>query len=110
MLTKLLYVTQLVNDQDKALDFYTNVLGFEKRAENPTPDGPRFLAVGLKDQKDMLAIGDPASPEAHAHAPAQPLDVQQSLGQRFGYEKPPDCSRCEWTLLPGQSHRFSPQV
>jgi catechol 2,3-dioxygenase-like lactoylglutathione lyase family enzyme len=31
----------LVSDRDKALDFYTNVLGLEQRVENPTPDGSR---------------------------------------------------------------------
>jgi len=29
----------------------------------------------LEEQEDILAIGDPDPPEAHAHAPAQPLDV-----------------------------------
>ena len=41
MLEKVFYTSVLVSDQDTALDFYTNVLGLEKRAENPTPDGPR---------------------------------------------------------------------
>ena len=45
MLEKVFYTSVLVTDQDRALDFYTNVLGMEKRVENPTPDGPRFLAV-----------------------------------------------------------------
>ena len=48
MLEKVFYTSVLVSDQDKALDFYTNVLGLEKRAENPTPDGPRFLTVGAE--------------------------------------------------------------
>jgi catechol 2,3-dioxygenase-like lactoylglutathione lyase family enzyme len=48
MLEKVFYTSVLVGDQDKALDFYTNVLGLEKRVENPTPDGPRFLTVGVK--------------------------------------------------------------
>jgi predicted enzyme related to lactoylglutathione lyase len=56
MLTKLLYVTQLVTDQDKALEFYTNVLGLEKRADNPTPDGPRFIAVGVEGQDFQLVL------------------------------------------------------
>ena len=51
------------------------------------------IAARFEEQEDVLAIGDPDSPEAHAHAPAQRLDVQQSLGQRFGHEKPADCSR-----------------
>ena len=41
MLEKVLYMSMLVSDQGRALEFYTNVLGMEKRAENPTPDGPR---------------------------------------------------------------------
>src|SRR3984957_799744 len=64
------------------------------------------IAARFKEQNNVLAIGDPDSPEAHAHAPTQRLDVQQSLGQRFWYEKPADCSRRERTLLPGQTHCF----
>jgi len=48
MLEKVFYTSVLVSDQDRALDFYTNVLGLEKRVENPTPDGPRFLTVGVE--------------------------------------------------------------
>ena len=33
-LTKVPYVSQFVSDQDKALDFYTRVLGCEKRLDN----------------------------------------------------------------------------
>jgi catechol 2,3-dioxygenase-like lactoylglutathione lyase family enzyme len=46
----------LVSDQDKALDFYTNVLGLEQRVENPTPDGPRFLTVGVKGDDFQLVL------------------------------------------------------
>jgi catechol 2,3-dioxygenase-like lactoylglutathione lyase family enzyme len=56
MLEKVVYVSVFVKDQAKALDFYTNVLGFEKRADNPTPDGPRFLTVGLKGQDFQLVL------------------------------------------------------
>ncbi len=51
MLTKVTYVTLFVNDQDKTLDFYTHILGFEKRIESPVPGGGRFLTVGLKGQE-----------------------------------------------------------
>jgi catechol 2,3-dioxygenase-like lactoylglutathione lyase family enzyme len=56
----------LVSDQDKALDFYTNVLGLEKRVENPTPDGPRFLTVGVKGDDFQLVLwpGTPGQAEA----------------------------------------------
>ena len=52
---KLSYASVLVSDQDKALDFYTNILSLEQRVENPTPDGPRFLTVGVKGER--LPVG-----------------------------------------------------
>lgn len=66
MLEKVVYTTVFVNDQDRALDFYTNILGFRKRADNPTADAttadsPRFLAVGVKDQ-DFLLVLWPGTP------------------------------------------------
>jgi catechol 2,3-dioxygenase-like lactoylglutathione lyase family enzyme len=36
MLTKVAYTTLFVGDQEKAMDFYTNVLGFEKRVDKPS--------------------------------------------------------------------------
>ncbi len=58
MLEKLVYVSVFVKDQDKALAFYTNVLGFEKRGDYPapTPGGPRFLTVGLTGQDFQLVL------------------------------------------------------
>jgi predicted enzyme related to lactoylglutathione lyase len=56
MLEKVFYTSVLVSDQDRALDFYTNVLGLEKRVENPTPDGPVFLTVGVKGDEFQLVL------------------------------------------------------
>jgi len=56
MLKNVAYASVFVKDQDKALEFYTNVLGFEKGVDNPTPDGPRFLTVGVKGQDFMLVL------------------------------------------------------
>jgi catechol 2,3-dioxygenase-like lactoylglutathione lyase family enzyme len=56
MLKKVVYVAVLVSNQDKALDFYTNVIGLEKRGDYPTPDGPRFLTVGVKGQDFELVL------------------------------------------------------
>jgi predicted enzyme related to lactoylglutathione lyase len=56
MLDKIFYTTMLVSDQDRALDFYTNVLGLEQRVDNPTPDGPRFLTVGVNGQDFQLVL------------------------------------------------------
>jgi predicted enzyme related to lactoylglutathione lyase len=56
MLKKVPYVALYVSDQDKALGFYTNVVGLEKRVDAPTPDGPRFLTVAVKDQDFELVL------------------------------------------------------
>jgi catechol 2,3-dioxygenase-like lactoylglutathione lyase family enzyme len=46
MLTKLMYVTIYVTDPDRALRFYTDQLGLEKRVDVTGPDG-RFLTVAV---------------------------------------------------------------
>jgi predicted enzyme related to lactoylglutathione lyase len=56
MLEKVVYVSVFVKDQNKALDFYTKLLGFEKQVDVPYPDGPRFLTVGLKGQDFQLVL------------------------------------------------------
>jgi predicted enzyme related to lactoylglutathione lyase len=65
MLRKIPYVALLVSDQDKALDFYTNVIGFEKRIDAQTPNGPRFLTIGVPGQEFELVLwpGTPAKAE-----------------------------------------------
>ena len=37
------FATVFITDDDKAIDFYTNRLGFRLLADNPTPMGTRFL-------------------------------------------------------------------
>ena len=56
MLDQIVYTAVFVTDQERALDFYTNVLGLEHRVENPTPDGPRFLTVGVKGDDFQLVL------------------------------------------------------
>ncbi|HWK29295.1 MAG TPA: VOC family protein [Solirubrobacter sp.] len=70
MLKNVFYTSVLVSDQDRALDFYTNVLGFEKRVENPLPDGPRFLTVGVKDDGFQLVLW-----------PGTPGEAQPAMGR-----------------------------
>src|SRR6266498_4721549 len=47
---KLTHAPIVVSDQDKALQFYTEVLGFEKRADYQLPGKPRWLTVAPKGQ------------------------------------------------------------
>ena len=65
MLTRFMHLTLFVSDQAKALDFYTNVLGFEKRIDRPGVGGGRFVTVGLKGQdfEVILWPGTPGRPK-----------------------------------------------
>src|ERR671916_555269 len=78
VLEKVFYTSVLVSDQDRALDFYTNVLGLEKRAENPTPDGPRFLTVGVKGQDFMLVLwpGTPGQAQPVQGSPPPSVTIE----------------------------------
>src|SRR5262244_580999 len=38
------------------------------------------IAARLKEQEDVLAIGNPVPTETHAHSPTQRLNVQQPFG------------------------------
>jgi catechol 2,3-dioxygenase-like lactoylglutathione lyase family enzyme len=58
VLVQIKYVSVLVEDQEHALDFYTNILGFEKVADIPvgearwltvtSPDGPQGVELLLE--------------------------------------------------------------
>jgi predicted enzyme related to lactoylglutathione lyase len=78
MLEKVFYTAVLVSDQDKALDFYTNTLGLEKRVENPTPDGPRFLTVGVPGDEFMLVLwpGTPGKAEPAMGRPPASITIE----------------------------------
>lgn len=52
MLSRISHTTVWVTDQNEALRFYTETLGFEIRADANVGDF-RWLTVGLKDQPDF---------------------------------------------------------
>jgi catechol 2,3-dioxygenase-like lactoylglutathione lyase family enzyme len=45
-----------VTDQDRALDFYVDTLGFEKRLDVPMPGGNRWIAVAAPAATTMVAL------------------------------------------------------
>ena len=45
-----------VSDHEKALDFYVNKLGMEKRMDQSWGDGNRFLTVGVPGDPVMIAL------------------------------------------------------
>lgn len=100
-----IYITNVfVDDQDKALRFYTEILGFEKKDEVPLgedrwltvvspqePDGPELLlepsghpAVGPYKEA-LVADGIPAASFAVADVAAEARRLQE-LGVKFTQE------------------------
>jgi len=48
-----------VTDQDRAIDFYVDTLGFEKRADVPFGEGYRWVEVAPADAATTIAIVPP---------------------------------------------------
>jgi len=55
-----------VDDQDRALDFYTRVLGFEPRTDVPLGNGDRWLTVGARGETNIELLLEPSSHPAVA--------------------------------------------
>jgi catechol 2,3-dioxygenase-like lactoylglutathione lyase family enzyme len=53
---RLTHAPVVVSNQDDALAFYTDVLGFEKRADYQQPGKPRWLTVGLAGEELELIL------------------------------------------------------
>src|SRR5882724_5389520 len=53
MVTKLSHVTLFVTDQNKALDFYVNTLGFKVNTDVTMDQGFRWLTVTPPEQPDL---------------------------------------------------------
>jgi predicted enzyme related to lactoylglutathione lyase len=100
MLDRVVYTSVFVSDQDRALDFYTNVLGLEQGADNPTPDEPRFLTVGVKGQDFQLVLW-PGTP-----GQAQP--VQRRIPAAYTIETG-DC-RAAFEALKSRGVKFETEV
>ncbi len=108
MLKKVVYVAVLVSDQDKALDFYTNTIGLEKRGDYPTPEGPRFLTVGVKGQDFELVLWPGTPGRAKLGSAVYTIEVEscqtafdtlKSRGVKF---EPPEILEFPW----GSAARF----
>src|SRR5712692_4599326 len=67
----LTHVTIVVKDQNAALEFYTQKMGFEKRADYQNPGQPRWLTLAPKGQAIEMVLwqagmsSDPNLPACH---------------------------------------------
>lgn len=58
---KVTQVTLVVRNQDQALEFYTQKVGFEKKTDVTPPGGHRWVTVGPKGQDLELALYQPGT-------------------------------------------------
>ena len=89
MLKQLTHVNQWVRDQDEALDFYTEKLGFELRDDVTVPElgNFRWLTVGVPGQPDvaitLMAVPGPPVFDAETQAQLQALVAKGAAGGLF---------------------------
>jgi predicted enzyme related to lactoylglutathione lyase len=55
-------VTLFVNDVDRAVEFYTKKLGWEKTMDVPMGDGSRWVTVAPKDKETAFTLATKDSP------------------------------------------------
>jgi predicted enzyme related to lactoylglutathione lyase len=79
MITRLHSASVVVSDQARALDFYINKLGWEKRIDQPMGE-TRFLTVAPKGSDAELAL---TPPEMMAEAGETGLKPGMNLGISF---------------------------
>ncbi len=99
---KIVITSVFVDDQDKALAFYTNTLGFELRQDVPMGEF-RWLTVGSPEQPEgpELLLEPDAHPAAKAYKAALVEDGIPCAS--FGVE---DC-RAEYERLAAAGVRFT---
>jgi len=58
-ITKIATVIIPVSDQDKAVGFYCDKLGFELRVDTPFGNGYRWIEVGVPGESTTIALAPP---------------------------------------------------
>ena len=71
MISRLHSASVVVSDQDAALDFYVNKLGWEKLIDNPMGE-TRFITVAPKGSDAELALMDPRMMEQAGEGTLKP--------------------------------------
>ncbi|MCF6092885.1 VOC family protein [Microaerobacter geothermalis] len=97
MIDRLIRVTILVKDQEEALRFYTEKLGFEKRADVTFGPGVRWLTVAPKGQQELEIVLQKPEPSMHGEEGAKKLSERIGQGTTWVLETN-DCRKTFETL------------
>jgi catechol 2,3-dioxygenase-like lactoylglutathione lyase family enzyme len=104
-ITKISHVTILVRDQDEALRWYTEVLGFEKRMDMPFGTQSRWLTVGATGQKDLeVAL---LKPNAEMHGADGAKKLMRRVGQGPTWVVETDSCRKTYEELKDKGVKFT---
>jgi catechol 2,3-dioxygenase-like lactoylglutathione lyase family enzyme len=87
-----------VSDQDRALDFYVEKLGFEKRIDTPYGDGDRWLEVAPPGAATTIAIvppreGESAGIQTRTGFASEDIDADHADLQSRGVDVDPEVMR-----------------
>jgi len=63
MIGYLKFVGLAVKDQDKALKFWTEIMGFKVRTDQPMGPGQRWIELGIGNSQTMLVLFTPEGQE-----------------------------------------------
>ena len=87
-----------VADQDRAIDFYVERLGFEKRADIPYGDGERWVEVAPPGAPTAIALvprrdGDPLGSETGIALTTPDIDADHATLRERGVDVDPEVMR-----------------
>jgi catechol 2,3-dioxygenase-like lactoylglutathione lyase family enzyme len=87
-----------VSDQDRAIEFYVDTLGFEKRADIPYGDGDRWVEVAPSGGEAAIALvppreGDSAGVDTHIALSTSDIDADHAALKAEGVDVDPEVMR-----------------
>lgn len=83
MVTKFSHTTLFVLDQDKAYDFYVNILGFKVNTDALMENGYRWLTVNPPDQPELEVVLMPVLHESMIKSDACPEGFDEETRNAF---------------------------
>ncbi len=76
MITHLHATTVVVSDQDKAIDYYTRVLGWDKTTDSPMGPDMRWVTVAPRGAATNIAL---ALPSWYTKKPSQEMGIMTGI-------------------------------
>ena len=105
MLTRITHITVLVKDQDEALAWYRDVLGFTLRSDEIFGPGMRWLTVSPPQQSGLEIVLQTPHPVAHGKERAAAM--HRLIGQGTTTVLATDDCHGDYALLTARGVHFS---